>query len=333
MNEQKGFLIVLTGLLAAISFLMLQPFMGYFLGAALLAFILHPVQVRWRKYLGSTISSLLIVFLAIFVIVAPFLFTATAVIDDAQDLAGDVRQSDLINSTQIENKIHELTGQRLDVEKNVERAVDRFTNLTLGNFSQLLSLIANASIGLTVMLFLLYYMLKDGEMLVKWLNSLIPLPEEITRNLHSKMSKTTWAVIKGHVLVAIIQGLVAGLGLMATGVPNSVFWTFVMILLGFIPIIGTILVWLPASVYLFLVDKPLMGVLLALYGFVIVGLTDNIIRPLAVERGADLHPAVIIIGVLGGVYIFGAVGLFIGPIILGIFKSVLVVFEKHYKSL
>ncbi len=333
MNEQKGFLIILTGLLAAVSFMMLKPFLGYFLGAALLAFILHPIQVRWRKYLGSTISSLLLVFLAVFIVVAPFLFTATAVIDDAQDLEGDVRQSDLINSTQIENKLQELTGQRIDIEQNVEKAVDRFTSLTLGSFSQVLGLIANASIGITVMLFLLYYMLKDGEMLVAWLNDLVPLPQDITESLHSKMSKTTWAVIKGHVMVAIIQGLVAGIGLIVTGVPNSVFWTFVMVLLGFIPIIGTILVWLPASIYLFLVDRPVMAMLLALYGFIIVGLTDNIIRPLAVERGADLHPAVIIIGVLGGVYIFGAVGLFIGPITLGIFKSVLVVFEKHYKSL
>jgi len=124
------------------------------------------------------------------------------------------------------------------------------------------------------------------------------------------------------------------LGLAITGVPNYAFWTFIMVILGFIPIIE---LWLygclPAAAYLFAIDRSAAAIFLFLYGMVIVGLTDNILRPIAVDRGSNLHPAVIIIGVIGGVYIFGAAGLFIGPIILGIFKAVLLVFKNNYEDL
>ncbi|MFB6147859.1 MAG: AI-2E family transporter, partial [Candidatus Nanohaloarchaea archaeon] len=185
---------------------------------------------------------------------------------------------------------------------------------------------------LTLMMFLLYYFLKDGREMVVWVKSVLPMDDEVKDSLCEKVDQTTWAVIKSHVLVAIIQGLVAGLGLIVLGIPNSIFWTFVMVVLGFIPLVGTLLVWGPASVYLFLVNRPVAALALALYGFVVVGMTDNIVRPLAVDRSAELHPAVIIVGVLGGVYLFGAPGLFFGPILLGVFKSVLLVMKNNYND-
>jgi predicted PurR-regulated permease PerM len=183
------------------------------------------------------------------------------------------------------------------------------------------------------MVFLMYYFLTDGGKLVSFIRDTAPLPEDIQQQLYEEVNMTTWAVIKGHVLVAVVQGLLAGLGLALTGVPNYIFWTSVMIILAFIPIIGTFMVWGPAAAYLFLIDEPLMAVLLALYGLTVVALSDNFLRPFAVDRGTNLHPAVILIGVIGGVYLFGASGLFLGPIMLGIFKSVLLVFKNSYKDL
>jgi predicted PurR-regulated permease PerM len=188
-------------------------------------------------------------------------------------------------------------------------------------------------IGVSLMLFISYYLLKDGAGLVDWIIDVSPLPDDVERGLVNETRDTTWAVIKGHVLVAFVQGIVAGIGLAIAGVPNYVFWTFVMIMLGFIPIIGATVVWFPASIYLLVIDRPAAGLFLLLYGFLAVGLTDNFVRPIAVDRGSDLHPAVIIIGVVGGVYTFGAPGLFIGPIMLGAFKSLLNVFSENYETL
>ncbi|MFB6143700.1 MAG: AI-2E family transporter [Candidatus Nanohaloarchaea archaeon] len=333
MNERRGTLLVMMLLLGFVSLLMVKPFIGYAMGAAILAFLVHPLHRRLKRFTGEKLSALFLVFFSVVVAVVPLTLSALAVVDDAQDLGEDLNRSDLVNTTRIEQRFYELSGFHVDVERTVDSAVREFTSKTFGSVSEIVGLIANVSVGISVMMFLLYYFIKDGKEFVKWLKDFLPFPEDITEDLFSKVDRTTWDVIAAHVLIAVIQGLVAGLGLAATGVPNYIFWTFVMVILGFIPIIGTIMVWLPASVYLFLVERPLAGIMLALYGFIVVGLTDNILRPIIIDRGSNINPSVIIIGVIGGVYLFGAAGLFIGPIILGMFKSVLLVYKNHYKDL
>jgi predicted PurR-regulated permease PerM len=333
MNEQRGLILVLIGLLSAVTFMMVEPLLGYFLGAIILGFMMQPMQKKLRRVVGDRISAFLLVIFGILVVVLPILGIGAAVIEDAGNLAEDLEESEAINTTQIEQRLAEYTGQNFDIETSLDSFVSTFTNTTLGGFSQIVTTLTEIAIGVTLLIFLLYYLLKDGEKFVKWLRDTTPLPSDIQNQLYARVNKTTWAVIKGHVLVAVVQGLIAGLGLAITGVPNYAFWTFIMVILGFIPIIGTVVVWLPAAAYLFAIDRSAAAIFLFLYGMVIVGLTDNILRPIAVDRGSNLHPAVIIIGVIGGVYIFGAAGLFIGPIILGIFKAVLLVFKNNYEDL
>jgi|AntRauMinimDraft_3_1070383.scaffolds.fasta_scaffold00031_27 predicted PurR-regulated permease PerM len=333
MNEQRGLILVLIGLLSAVTFMMVEPLLGYFLGAIILGFMMQPMQKKLRRVVGDRISAFLLVIFGILVVVLPILGIGAAVIEDAGNLAEDLEESEAINTTQIEQRLAEYTGQNFDIETSLDSFVSTFTNTTLGGFSQIVTTLTEIAIGVTLLIFLLYYLLKDGEKFVKWLRDTTPLPSDIQNQLYARVNKTTWAVIKGNVLVAVVQGLIAGLGLAITGVPNYAFWTFIMVILGFIPIIGTVVVWLPAAAYLFAIDRSAAAIFLFLYGMVIVGLTDNILRPIAVDRGSNLHPAVIIIGVIGGVYIFGAAGLFIGPIILGIFKAVLLVFKNNYEDL
>lgn len=333
MNEQKGLILFLIGFLSLVTFMMVKPLLGYFLGAIILGFMMYPMQKRLRNVLGDRISAFVLVIFGILVVVLPILGIGAAVIEDAGDLAQDLEESRAINTTQIELRIKEYTGQDLDIEASLDSMIRTFIQTTLGGVSQIVTTLTEIAIGITLLIFLLYYFLKDGGKFVKWLREITPLPSDIQDQLYARVNKTTWAVIKGHVLVAVVQGLVAGLGLAITGVPNYAFWTFIMVVLGFIPIIGTVVVWLPASVYLFVIDRAPAAIFLFLYGLIVVGLTDNILRPLAVDRGSNLHPAVIIIGVIGGVYIFGAAGLFIGPILLGIFKAILLVFKNNYEDL
>ena len=333
MNEQRGLILILIGLLSLVTFMMVEPLLGYFLGAIILGFVMHPMQKKLRTVVGPRISSFILVIFGILLVVLPILGIGAAVIEDATNLAEDLEESDAINTSEIEQRIHQYSGQNIDIESTLDSMVRTFTDTTLGGVSQIVSTLAEISIGITLLIFLLYYFLKDGEKFVRWFRETTPLPSEIQDRLYARVNKTTWAVIKGHVLVAVVQGLVAGIGLAVTGVPNFAFWTFIMVILGFIPIIGTVIVWLPASIYLFLIDRPAAAIFLFIYGAVIVSLTDNILRPIAVDRGSNLHPAVIIVGVIGGVYIFGAAGLFIGPILLGIFKSILLVFKNNYQDL
>lgn len=331
MGLQRVFLIAVSLLLVGIFYLMLDPFVGYFLAALIIAFILRPLHLEMKKFLPESVSAFFLVIFAIFVAIIPLFLVTAAVIDDVQELAGAVDDIEVIDFEPIEQIILQYTGQQIDLAQNLEDAITSAGTIALGEFTQLVNFVFSLALGLFVMLFTLYYLLKDGEDFLSFMRGVIPVDPEIQDRIYEETEKTTWAVIKGHVLVALAQGLVAGVGLWVTGVPNPIFWTFVMTILAFIPIIGASLVWFPASIYLILVGDVFSGLFLFMYGFVVVSLTDNVLRPLVVDRTADLHPAVVLFGVIGGVYIFGAAGLFFGPILIGVLQSVLKVVQETYE--
>lgn len=333
MNEQKGFLILLISALGVISAYMLKPFVAYILGAGLLAFMLIPLHRRLKPYIGEKLSAMFLVLLSVLVVVVPMVFTTVAVVEDAGDLASRVDDLQTIDLAEIDQRFEELAGLDLDLESSIEEGLRSFMSTSFGGISQIVNIVANVGIGLSIMLFLQYYLIKDGPEFIEWLKKIVPLPDFIQDRLYERTTLTTWAVIKGHILVALAQGGIAGIGLYIAGVPNPYFWTFIMTILAFLPLIGSFLVWGPASFYLLSIDQFEAGIFLLLYGLVVVNLTDNFLRPIVVDRSAELHPAVILIGVIGGVYLLGAPGLFIGPIILGIFKAALVVFSRHYDDL
>lgn len=333
MNDRRGFLLGLILLFGALSALMLKPFLAYLLGAMILAFALRVPHNHLNDHIGERLSAFLLTISSIVLAVIPLVLVGVAVADDARDVVNSINTTQVVDLDSIELQLEEITGQELDLQQNMASAVNRFSSETFGGFSRVVNLLTNLGIGLSLMIFLIFYFLKDGRELIEWIKDLSTLPEPIEDNLLAELSNTTSAVMKGHILVAIAQGVIAGIGLMIFGVPNPLFWTFIMVILGMIPIIGTLLVWLPAAVYLFLAGETTSAIMLAAYGFIIVGLTDNFLRPIVVDDSADLHPAVIILGVLGGVSVFGAPGLFIGPIVFGVLKSVLSVFIQHYGEL
>lgn len=333
MNLRKGFLLSLILLLGFITFLMLRPFTGFILVAIILSFVSYPLYRRLEPYLGSHISSGLVLTLTVLLAVIPFIFISLVVIEDATQLSEDLNESDIINVTEAERFIHEYTGQEVRLDQITSNFLSGVSDITFGGVSEIFSVVTHFAIGIFFMIFLIFYFLKDGTRLLEWMKGVTPMPDDLQEMMYSRIEKTTWAVVKGHVLVALIQGLVAGIGLIVTGIPNWGFWTFIMIILAFIPIIGTVFIWGPAAIYLFVTGRPSAAILLAIYGFLIVNLVDNFLRPLIVDRGADLHPAVILIGVIGGIYVFGVAGLFVGPIAIGVFKSALIVFKNHYDEL
>lgn len=333
MDLQKGFLISVTLALLFIAGQMFRPFLGYLLGTVMLAFVLYPLQRRMAPRIGPRISAGVLIIFTLLAAVIPFALTINAVVDDAQELTGNLNNTDIIQTEEIERMIFEVTGRQIDADGAIEGFARDFIANTLGNISNILDIVTNVSIGLSLSIFVLFYLLKDGKEFKSWLRETTPMPAEIQDKLYTRTYKTTWAVVKGHVLVALAQGTIAGLGLFLVGIESYAFWTFIMILLAFIPIVGAFLVWGPAGAYLFLTGRPAAGTFLVIWGAVVVGFTDNFLRPLLVDRDAELHPAIILIGVIGGLYVFGAAGIFMGPISLGVLKSVLEVFRNNYEEL
>ncbi len=144
------------------------------------------------------------------------------------------------------------------------------------------------------------------------------------------MRTVTQAVLYGQVLTAVIQGALGGLGLLVLGVPNALFWGAMMMITAFVPVLGTPLIWVPAGVGLIMDGAITRGALLLAYGVIVVMNIDNFLRPRLVSERAKVHPVLILIGVLGGLRVFGFIGMLVGPLILALLVALIKFYEQNY---
>ncbi|GAB7018578.1 AI-2E family transporter [Halostagnicola bangensis] len=331
-NRRKGYLLALLAAFGYLSLLLVLPFAQYVLTAVLIAYILSPLQHRLEKRMSSTIGAFSLVILAIVALILPFILVVLAIADDAARMAQNLDPEEL-QLTEIEEYLESEFGLEVDIASSAADLGEQLGTTVLEQSTAWLSTITHALVGFGLALFLIYYLLKDGDTLYGWVREMTPLPEDVQNDLYTELDEVMRAVLLGHVLIAMAQGLIAGLGFFVTGIPNAAFWTALMIVLALIPLVGTFLVWGPAVGYLVLTGEPLFALGLFVYSAIIVGVSDDYLRPIVVDRYADINPAVIIVGVLGGVYAFGFMGLFFGPVVLGAFIATVQVVDENYERL
>ena len=331
-NLSRGYLLALVVVLAYLSWQLVTPFLQFVLGAVLIAFVCYPLQARLESYVSPTIAALTLVLLSIVAFIVPFVLVALVVADDAAALVQEL-DPETLQVAEFEAWVEDETGFEVDLTETLVDSAEQIGTIVIEQTTAWFSVVTHALIGLGLALFLLYYLLKDGDDLMAWLRETTPLPEDVQTDLYGELNEVMWAVLAGHVLIAIIEGVIAGLGLFATGIPNAAFWTFIMVILSLVPLIGAPLVWIPASIYLFLTGEPLLALGLAIYSAIVVGIADDYLRPVVVDRYAEINPAVIILGVLGGIYAFGIMGLFFGPVLLGALLATLSVVNENYHRL
>ncbi|MCU4740819.1 AI-2E family transporter [Halobacteria archaeon AArc-m2/3/4] len=332
MNLSRGYLLALVVIFGVLSLLLVLPFLQYVLGAILIAYILYPLQGVLERRLSPTISAFALVILAIAGFVVPFVVVVAMIADDAVRILQEV-DPETLQLAEIETRIEETVGIEFDLVDTLADSGQEVGMALLERSTEWFSTLTHIVIGLGLALFLIYYLLKEGDTFMGWLRETTPLPSDVQDDFYAELDDVMSAVLVGHVLIAVVEGAIAGLGLFATGIPNAGFWTFVMIILSLVPLIGAFLVWGPAVAYLLATGEPVLAVALFVYSAVVVGVSDDYLRPIVVDRYAELSPAVIILGVLGGIYAFGIMGLFFGPVVLGALKATLNVVNEHYDHL
>ncbi len=329
MDVRTVFFGVLLAALAILALLILQPFLVYVLAAGLLAFVCLPIHDRLAPRIGARPSAFLLVVGTVIAATVPVVLLFAVVINDAIEFSQQLGQ--LPELTTLEADIEAATGVQVDLVSLVRELPEQLLNVLIGGATDLFAVAVHTFLGVMLLVFLQFYLLVDGRALVSWLKRMTPLESSVQDRLLFETNRMTWAVLKGHVFVAIIEGLLGGFGLFLAGVPNVAFLTVVMIVLSFLPVIGVALVWVPAVGYLAMIGDPVSALFLFVYGSTVITFSDNYLRVLIVERDADLHPGVILIGVLGGIYLLGALGLFLGPILLAVFKATVVTFHDHFE--
>jgi len=329
MRLDSGLLIAFVALLLVLSAMMVMPYLQFVLAGLVLAFILEPLHQRIAPEIGGKVAAGLLTLGTLVAIVLPFIGVAALVAEDAVAYAQYLQDREF-DFSGIEGPIEQYTGRDVDLASLVQSSGQSAADSVVGDGFWIVGTATHLIIGVALLLFLLYYFVKDGDSFVHWLREVSPFPDPVLDDLVSGIDDITRAVIVGHVLIALTQGTLAGIGLAVVGIPNVVFWTFVMILSGLIPLVGTFVVWGAAGVWLLVEGDAVAGVALLVYGTIVVSLSDDFLRPLVVDRYAHVSPPVILIGVVGGIAVWGFMGLFVGPIVVGALREAIEVYAEHY---
>ncbi|WP_437890702.1 AI-2E family transporter [Phytobacter sp. V91] len=329
------FFILLLLLVSVAFFSLILPYYSAIIWAVILALIFYPLNIkltallRGRDGIASLLTVLLIciiVFLPLMVVISSLIVELNALYQRLQSNASDLPQ--LLN-----NGINALPDwARSYLQDNDFNSVstirEKISGVALAAGRYLAGsavIIGKNTLGLTIgfcmMVYLLFFLLKDGSRLVRRIFIAIPLTDKIKRRLFHKFAGVSRATVKGTLVVAIVQGALGGAAFWFAGFNGSLLWATLMAFMSLIPAVGTAIIWVPAVVYLSTTGETVTAVVLTLYFVIVVGLADNILRPLLVGKDTRMPDYLILFTTLGGLQLFGINGFVIGPLIAGLFIS------------
>jgi predicted PurR-regulated permease PerM len=199
--------------------------------------------------------------------------------------------------------------------------------------SRMTSGTATFFLNLFVMLYAMFFFLKDGEKIIEKIFYYMPLNHEDEARMLKQLTSITRATLKGTIVVGILQGALIGFAFWLAGINSAAFWGTIMAILSMLPIVGAPLVWVPAIVYLFLTGQILAGVLLSAWCAAVVGIIDNVLRSTLVGSDAKIPDLLILVGTLGGLFLFGPIGFIVGPIVCGLFLTVWEIYGVTFKDI
>lgn len=250
-------------------------------------------------------------------------------------------------------KINEIIN-RPQVKFYIEQSINKLT-LSLNNyFSSFVFTLPRRILDLFIMFFIVFYLFKDGKKLVEKICLWLPIKRRYQNHILQQFKDVIWAVVYGIILVAFIQGILGGIGFFVSGLilyktagiyspillGSPIVWGLMMALFAMIPLLGTPIIWLPVSLAMLARgvsenNTALIGISLGLlmYCTLIVSTIDNILKPHIIGNKAKLSPALIILGIFGGIFVFGTIGIFIGPLVLGILATFIKIYEKERNEL
>lgn len=311
----------------------MAPFFGALLVAATLALIFYPYHcwVRRRLVENRTAAAALSTVTAMLTVVLPLLVFGWLLWRESRDLypqtskfLTNIQQSEL----QIPLPETFKTYWNLDlgdiVTGNLKTLQENITSSGAGLLRNLFFFL----VGFMVILVTLFAFFRDGERFLHWFIDIIPMDQEYKHRIANQLYTTTLAVVRGLLLTAAIQGITGAVGYWLAGVPAPALFGMITTFAAMVPFVGTSLVWIPLSIAMFFWKGFKVGLFVLLWGSLVVGLIDNILRPILIGKEAKLPIFLLFLGIFGGMKVYGPLGLFLGPLLI----SCLIVFLQIYKE-
>ncbi|MDY0040292.1 MAG: AI-2E family transporter [Desulforhabdus sp.] len=344
----RPFMLVLLLFALYLAYLTLRPFLHTIVFAIVFAMLLHPLQLRLvGLYRGrKNLAALTVVFVLTFLIALPVFLFISALVNQGLDTMSRVnewiregnlekltdRQQLLSVEEWLKQHLSFVDFEKIDLQSNLLGFTSNFGQFALKNAANILENVVSQVSHFFVMIFVVFYLVRDGKEILTTIKYLSPLRDEQEERIFDGIRAVTRSVLLGSFLTALCQGLAGGIGLAIVGIP-ALFWGTVMGFSSLIPVVGTALVWGPAVIYLLLLGKWQSGVFLLIWSLLLVGSIDNFLRPFLMRGENNLSPFYIFLAIIGGVQYFGLAGILYGPLILTLAMVMLYIYSVEYRDL
>lgn len=337
-HREARFLIALVLIFGVIAAMVILPYLNTLTLAIVIGICFMPLAERLKRHMKRPgLASLLTLVIALVLVITPLAFFGYRAAGEAIGVYTKLTQGhtfgELSGTTiplegvaaHLPAAFRDALPQGIDLGPLLRSAgswlVDR-----VGSF---FGVVTNFALNLFLLLVGIYYVLKDGGKFVDYLIRVAPIEHEYEDILFRKLRASVVSVVRGSIAIAVIQGVAAGLGFWLLGVPNSALWGSATMVASLIPIMGTALTMVPAVIYLVATGSITSGILLAVWGFLIVGFVDNAFRGQLMKKGMDIHPFLILLSVLGGLEFFGPIGFISGPLLLAVLAALLDIYLSY----
>ena len=326
-------------------FLIFSGFLAPIIWAVILAMLFSPlyrVVLDWCRG-RETLAAFVLTLLITTVIVLPTISLSSVITREAASLYQ--RTSEYVSSGELNAHIQRLRESRLgrlvdrlegyeiDWGTAARSSVDTASGLIVGQVTLVARNVAVFLFDFTIMLFTLFFLFRDGERMVRALRDVIPMDPGHKDAIFSVLYQTLSAVTQGMVATSLAQGLLTWVALWALGLPYTAFLGVLAAVLSLVPFVGAAGVWIPATIYLFATGEVARAVILLIYGSIVISMVDNVLRPLLIGGQTRLPTLFLFFGILGGVQVYGALGLFLGPVLLAIVMAFIRIYQEQFATI
>ena len=340
-SQYYFFLLILIGV-AILAFFIFYSYLTSLLLALVFSVMFRPLH-RWisRIFSGGSQSSSLSTFITLAIVailvITPLIFLAKQIYVESENLyyglTDEGERSTLITSLNafsesLSNRLYGVFPAYNFNSFNITRYVQNFLEWSFANLDTIFSSLSKFVIEIFIMLFALFYLLRDGGKFKRDFILMSPLDDNFDEKIFYKLKQAIRSIVVGSLVVGVIQGILTGLGFYIFGVPNPALWGSFAVISALIPGIGTSLVIVPGVIYLFFTSTNIYAFGLLAWGILGVGLIDNFLGPMLINRGGQVHPFLILLSVMGGLAFFGPIGFIAGPLIVALLFALLEIYKS-----
>lgn len=326
MNKNTGLWVALASV-GILSALLLRTYWQYLFFSTLFAVLFAGMNERLAKQIGKNASAVLITIGTIMLLVVPTMYVVSQTVLQAPNAYQTVV------SALDKDSMRSILGISGDEVRALAIALgEKLRENVLQNAAAYLNQISEAIIGLVIMFMTLFFLLRDGKHIVTSFLKNAPMRRTQLEKLLNHLRAVVNAVVIGQVVTALLQGALVGLLLTALGVPNALFWGVIASFLSIIPLLGPVLIYVPATLYLFMQERYVAAIVMLVFGILVISQIDNVVRPYIASRTANIHPLIPILGVIGGLKLWGFVGFILGPLVLAAFITLYTYATAEIKS-